>query len=288
MSDNYFAPMYGGLMIPLKKRTGSIVSQSGSALFALNQAGQEISSPLDGETSPTYMDTSPVNTTVPLTYDHRLKTPSNRLNPGTAVPTFQFKRFHSDAGSLSTDASPTAREQEMDSEMMDTSDSRGVVLVSPPATTDFLNRVSRNGTSQTKQQRIAPRIFSTVPFSTASSRGSFVASALAKRAVRRQSIELSDDDEDFVGSNAIVGRGGDDDYIPLLKLGDEGRAKLKSALSEQVRVDPEVKAKIDDIGKIRLASMQQLLRMAKIAGIWDYAILLAQEHEVNKAIRRTG
>jgi len=49
-----------------------------------------------------------------------------------------------------------------------------------------------------------------------------------------------------------------------------------------------MKRQVDEIGKIRLASMQQLLQMAKICGLWDYALMLAKEHEIAKNIRRTG
>lgn len=79
-----------------------------------------------------------------------------------------------------------------------------------------------------------------------------------------------------------------DDDTPVLKLGDEGRAKLKSALSEQARTDPDIKARIESIGKIRLASVQQLMQMARISGLWDYAQSLAQEHEVSKAYKRSS
>jgi hypothetical protein len=79
-----------------------------------------------------------------------------------------------------------------------------------------------------------------------------------------------------------------DDDIPLLKLGDEGRAKLKSALSEQARTDPHIKDSIEAIGKIRLASVQQLMQMARVSGLWDYAQSLAQDHEVSKAYKRSS
>ena len=80
----------------------------------------------------------------------------------------------------------------------------------------------------------------------------------------------------------------EDDTGPMLRLGDEGRSKLKSALSEEVRNSPEIKADVDAIGKIRLASMQQLLRMAQVAGLFDYATQLAKEHELGKTVKRSS
>ena len=76
--------------------------------------------------------------------------------------------------------------------------------------------------------------------------------------------------------------------IPVLRLGDEGRSKLKSALSEQVRISPELKSHVDTIGKIRLASMHQLSQMAQVCGLWEYAQKLAREHQEGKSVRRTG
>lgn len=77
------------------------------------------------------------------------------------------------------------------------------------------------------------------------------------------------------------------DRLPMLKLGDDGRAKLKSALSELAKQDTDIRARIDAIGKIRLASIQQLMRMAKVAGLWEYAQSLARDHDVAKTYRRS-
>jgi hypothetical protein len=78
------------------------------------------------------------------------------------------------------------------------------------------------------------------------------------------------------------------DDIRILKLGDEGRARLKSALSDIAKNDQAIRSKIEAIGKIRLASMQQLMQMAKVSGLWDYALALAREHESAKAYKRTS
>lgn len=78
------------------------------------------------------------------------------------------------------------------------------------------------------------------------------------------------------------------DQIPPLKLGDDGRSKLKSALSEQARMDSDIRAQIDAIGKIRLASIPQLMEMSRVCGLWDYALSLARDHEATKLYKRTG
>ena len=79
-----------------------------------------------------------------------------------------------------------------------------------------------------------------------------------------------------------------EEQLPGMKLGDEGRAKLKSALSDAVRRDPDMKARVESIGKIRLASVQQLVRMAKECNLWEYVEVLALEHEMSKDLRRSS
>ena len=79
----------------------------------------------------------------------------------------------------------------------------------------------------------------------------------------------------------------DDPNPPILKLGDDGRSRLKSALSDLVRMDPEIQRRVEAIGKIRLASMQQLMRMAKVSGLWGFALDIAAEVEATR-IRRSS
>lgn len=75
--------------------------------------------------------------------------------------------------------------------------------------------------------------------------------------------------------------------VSMLKVGEEGRARLKSALSDAVRSDAEALYRVEAIGKIRLASMLQLMQMAKVAGLWEYAEELAKEHSKTKRYRKT-
>jgi hypothetical protein len=132
-----------------------------------------------------------------------------------------------------------------------------IQLIPTPAASDIFNRTSFQPSQ--KQPRISK------PISTVSSpsqpRGQF----------DQGTYESSDEDSREM-----------EQTLPTLKLGDEGRAKLKSALSEAVRSDERIRHKVEAIGKIRLASMAQLLRMAKVAGLWEYAIMLSREHELNK------
>lgn len=103
-----------------------------------------------------------------------------------------------------------------------------------------------------------------------------------RRTVRKAAVKVASDSPNTRISVSEL------DAVPILKLGDEGRAKLKSALSEQARTDPDIKSQIEAIGKIRLASMQQLMQMARVSGLWEYAQSLAAEHEMAKAYKRSG
>jgi len=257
-------------MLPLTKRQGSNLLQSGNSFYTLNQVDGGVASPLDAPMSPAYGEGSPSAMSNSGLYDFRVKTPYNGgYQQSSSIPSFHFKRFRS-VDSFSTDVSPSSRS------VVDLGSpyaSGNIVtpsakhprtmtpLITPPATQDFLNR-STNGSTATRNE--VPRKV-----------------VISRDQQRRVAME-SDDDEMNFNSSA------DMSSVPILKLGDDGRAKLKSALSEQVRVDPRLKSEVDAIGKIRLASMQQLLQMAKICGLWDYALMLAKEHEMAKLIKRTG
>jgi len=262
MSDSYFAPMYGGLLLPLTKRQGSNLLQSGSSLYTLNQVVGDVTSPLDAPMDASYGGVSPSSVSNSDRYDFRVKTPNNGQN--SIGSSFHFKRFRS-IDSFSTDVSPSSRSIDDAGSPYSTNPILTPVakhprtmtpLITPPATQDFLSRTSRE----------VPRTSHEVP---------------RKVFVSRVYREDSDDDDDFNLRTRIP-------EVPVLKLGDDGRAKLKSALSEQVREDSRMKAQVDEIGKIRLASMQQLLQMAKICGLWDYALMLAKEHETSKLVKRSG
>ena len=260
-------------MLPLTKRQGSNLFQSGNSFYTLTQPGGEVASPLDGPSSPLFGEVSPTSMSNAGAYDFRVKTPYNGgYQQSSNVPSFHFKRFRS-VDSFSTDVSPSNRELD------DVSSPYGAgsivtpvakhprtmtPLITPPATQDFLNR-----TTGTSHRNDVPR------------------KVVVSQRRQQRVIDQEEDDDDDDGMYSFV-PSGHISSVPILKLGDDGRAKLKSALSEQVRMDTRMKRQVDEIGKIRLASMQQLLQMAKICGLWDYALMLAKEHEIAKNIRRTG
>ena len=245
-------------MLPLTKRQGSNLLQSGNSFYTLNQGLGDVASPLDAPLSPSFVDSSPSAMSSSSRYDFRVKTPHNGgYQQNSDGRSFHFKRFRS-IDSFSTDVSPSSRSiDDVDRPagfgMIETPVAKHprtmTPLITPPATLDFLRRTSNE---------VPRKVF-----------------------VSREQRVYDSDDEEFNFRSRVSD-------LPVLKLGDDGRAKLKSALSEQVRIDPRMKTEVDNIGKIRLASMQQLLHMAKICGLWDYALMLAKEHEMSKLIKRSG
>jgi len=70
--------------------------------------------------------------------------------------------------------------------------------------------------------------------------------------------------------------------LPRLHLGESGRMKLKSRISMLIKDDPELRAKVLAISKVKLASIGQLLQMAYICGIWDEAVRIG-DHFLNSS-----
>ena len=219
MSDSYFAPMYGGLMIPSLARHGSNQFQSGSGIFGLNSHINDAASPFSGAThSSPFSDSTPRHELEAQYFGHRGASPRASANLGE-LENFSFKRLRS-----------------LESGIIDSSD------VSPMHVETRTVKVPR----------------------------------------RKEAVKVVSDSPHTRISAADL------EAMPVLKLGDEGRAKLKSALSERAKSDADAKDRIDAIGKIRLASMQQLMQMARVSGLWDYAQALAVEHDMAKAFKRSG
>ncbi len=65
------------------------------------------------------------------------------------------------------------------------------------------------------------------------------------------------------------------DSMPKLHLGETGRQKLKSMISQALKYDEELRIKVSRIGKVKLASIPQLLAMAKVCGLWDEVLRIA-------------
>lgn len=227
MSDSYFAPMYGGLMMPSLTRNGSNVLGNGSGYYDTSHDGGDHSSPFSEHSiaSP-FLDPSPRNEAGATYFGYRPTSPKTAVGLGE-LENFSFKRLRSLSSKISesTDSSPVSR--------------------------------------SSKQTRFEPSQIT-----------------VSRRSMPRPTVH-----QDDIKSLTPIQY---DDDMPVLKLGDEGRAKLKSALSEQARTDPLIKDRIETIGKIRLASVQQLMQMARVSGLWDYAQSLAQDHEVSKAYRRSS
>jgi len=64
--------------------------------------------------------------------------------------------------------------------------------------------------------------------------------------------------------------------LPKLHLGETGRCKLKSMISNLIKDDEELRSQVLIISKIKLASISQLLQMAYVCNIWDEVVRIAQ------------
>lgn len=234
MTDQYFAPMYGGLMLPFTKRQGSTQFRAAGSFYDIhgNSFGNAstVSSPLSSH----FADISPHSGMESTPYGYRLPTPVN-ANQKDSQPDFHFKRSRtsSSASFMDDDASPVSRS----AKAVRVSRTKAAYLPTPAEESLAWVNVAKNYE---------------LPH---------------RRAYKPSDHEFND--------------------VPMLKFGEEGRARLKSALSDAVRADAEVRNRVEAIGKIRLASMQQLMRMAKVAGLWEYAEALAKEHSMTKQYRKT-
>ena len=64
--------------------------------------------------------------------------------------------------------------------------------------------------------------------------------------------------------------------VPRLHLGEAGRSKLKSLISLATKDNSTLRDRVAVIGKVKLASIPQLLQMAHLCGLWDEAIAISQ------------
>lgn len=60
-----------------------------------------------------------------------------------------------------------------------------------------------------------------------------------------------------------------------VQLGEHGRQRLKSLLSSAVKYDAAKRDLVYAIGKVKLASIPQLLQMARVCGLWDEVMNIA-------------
>jgi hypothetical protein len=63
---------------------------------------------------------------------------------------------------------------------------------------------------------------------------------------------------------------------PRLHLGECGRSKLKSMISNATKSNPELRERVAEIGKVKLASIPQLLMMARVCGFWDEVVQISE------------
>ena len=64
--------------------------------------------------------------------------------------------------------------------------------------------------------------------------------------------------------------------VPKLHLGENGRSKLKSLISGALKRNIELKILVASVGKVKLASVSQLLQMAFLCGLWDEVIRISE------------
>jgi len=65
--------------------------------------------------------------------------------------------------------------------------------------------------------------------------------------------------------------------LPKLHLGETGRSKLKSMISNMIKDDEELRAQVLAISKVKLASIGQLLQMAFVCGLWEDAVRIGEQ-----------
>jgi len=65
--------------------------------------------------------------------------------------------------------------------------------------------------------------------------------------------------------------------LPKLHLGESGRSKLKSLISNMIKEDEELRTHVLAISKVKLASIGQLLQMSYVCGLWEEAVRISEQ-----------
>ena len=76
----------------------------------------------------------------------------------------------------------------------------------------------------------------------------------------------------------------DDGEFANVKLGDQRRKMIKSAISEKCQSDPRLREKVKIIGSIKTATVTELMQMADACGFLDWALNLVKSRLVEKQI----
>lgn len=76
----------------------------------------------------------------------------------------------------------------------------------------------------------------------------------------------------------------DDGEFANVKLGDQRRKMIKSAISEKCQSDPRVREKVKLIGSIKTATVTELMQMADACGCLDWALNLVKSRLIEKQL----
>uniref|UniRef100_A0A0G4I3U9 Uncharacterized protein n=1 Tax=Chromera velia CCMP2878 TaxID=1169474 RepID=A0A0G4I3U9_9ALVE len=81
----------------------------------------------------------------------------------------------------------------------------------------------------------------------------------------------------FTG-DALTGFEMTDEDLAKLHIGESGRAQLKSLISQKCRAQPELKARILELGQVKYARLHDLLKMARACNLWPEVLRLHHLH----------
>jgi hypothetical protein len=73
----------------------------------------------------------------------------------------------------------------------------------------------------------------------------------------------------------------DDAAVPRLRIGEVGRIELKASLTNLFKVRPELRKETNRISRLKCASINQLLTMAYLCGLWEKAVHISEWYMSN-------
>lgn len=66
--------------------------------------------------------------------------------------------------------------------------------------------------------------------------------------------------------------------VPRLQIGESGRVELKASLTSLLKNRPDLRKQTNRISKLKCASINQLLTMAMVCGIWEKAVKISHSY----------
>lgn len=66
--------------------------------------------------------------------------------------------------------------------------------------------------------------------------------------------------------------------VPRLQIGESGRVELKASLTTLLKLRPDLRKQTNRISKLKCASINQLLTMAMVCGIWEKAVKISETY----------